>query len=132
MSCARGVIPFESTGKISINTIFRMSIVIIRISRTPISPGNFLVTTDILPIVVTVRISDSQPENMRCSDCPSGLFDYCVIQVLNPRLKKYASAMISKTIFTIFRCFSEIISSGFNVVTVAQYISVIIAQCLTR
>ena len=94
--------------------------VIIRHSRTPISPDDVLITADILPIVVTVRISDSQQENMRCSDCPSGLFDYCVIQVLNPRLKKYASAMISKTIFTIFRCFSEIISSGFNVVTVAQ------------
>ena len=116
--CASIIIPFETVGKNSVNTIFRLSSEIVRYIRIPISPRNFLVTTDILPIVVAIWISDSHPEIMRCSDCLSSFLDYCVIRNLSLWFEKSADTKISKMIFTIFRCFSEIMRSGFNVVTV--------------
>ena len=112
------IIPLETVGNDSINTIFRQSIVIVKKSRMPISPRNCLVTTDILPIVFAIWISYSHPENMSRSDCLSSFLDYCVIRNLSLWFEKSADTKVSKTIFTIFRCFSEIMRSSFNVVTV--------------
>ena len=130
--CASIIIPFETVGKNGVNTIFRLSSEIVRYIRIPISPRNFLVTTDILPIVVAIWISDSHPEIMRCSDCLSGFLDYFVIQNCNHWLKKSAAlSKALKTIATILRCFSNIIRSAFNVVAVALNISVIISKFWT-
>ena len=123
--CARNVCPFDNLGIVSLrpssDTIFNNGIVIVGLLALimPIRPRNCFVIADILPVVLTIWILNSQIEKIRSTNCLSSLCDYFVIQNFNPWFKKTADTKISKTIFTVFRCFSEIISSGFKVEAVA-------------
>ena len=122
-SCARNVSPCVSALKPSFDTIFNGIVIVGLLAKywaiIPICPRNFFVIADILPVVLTIWILDSQIESNRSNDDLPSLCDYFFIQNFTSWLKKSANAQISKTIFTILWCFSEIISSGFKVVAVA-------------
>ena len=87
MAITRDIIPFIDGYLQNGNTIFKSVMIVVWLSSGPISPREFLIVAEILPIVFAVEVFDSYAKIVTF-DQISSKFDYFVISVFVFWLKK--------------------------------------------